>query len=92
MSALPDEVELVRVQGWVNAESIVAALRGSGIPARTQGESIGHIYGLTLDGLGEVIIFVPKEYAEEALTLLKAGENGGLEPDVTLNGTESDDL
>jgi hypothetical protein len=73
-----NEVELIRIPGGINAESIVAALHGRGIPARMHGEAVGAIYGLTLDGLGEVSIFVPKEYLEEAKSLLAAGEHGDL--------------
>lgn len=72
------EVELVRVPGGVNADSIVTALKGRGIPARSHGEAIGAIYGLTLDGLGEVSIFVPEEYLELARSILAAGEQGEL--------------
>ena len=78
MSPQPNEVELIRVPGGINAESIVAALHGRGIPSRLQGEILGAIYGLTLDGLGEVSIFVPGEYLEEAKSILAAGEHGDL--------------
>ena len=73
-----NEVELIRVPGGINAESIVTALRGRGIPARTRGEAIGAIYGLTLDGLGEVSILVPEDLLEAARSILAAGENGDL--------------
>ena len=72
------EVRLIRVPGGINAESIVTALRGRGIPARAHGEAVGAIYGLTLDGLGEVTIFVPEESLEEAKSILAAGEHGDL--------------
>jgi len=73
-----NEVELVRIPGGINAESIVAALRGRGIPARAHGEIVGEIYGLTLDGLGEVSIFVPEDLLEEAKSILAAAEHGDL--------------
>ena len=62
--AADDEVELLRVDGAINAEPILAALRANGIPARSAGEALGSVYGLTLDGLGEVVIFVPAEFEE----------------------------
>jgi hypothetical protein len=43
-----------------------------------QGEIVGAIYGLTLDGLGEVSIFMSREYAEEARSIPAAGEHGDL--------------
>ena len=78
MPSPSNEVELIRVPGGVNADSIVAALRGRGIPARSHGEAIGKIYGLTIDGLGEVSIFVPEECLEMARSILAAGEHGDL--------------
>jgi hypothetical protein len=78
MLSKTNEVELIRIPGGINAESIVTALRGRGIPARTRGEAIGAIYGLTLDGLGEVAILVSEEHLEAAKSILAAGENGDL--------------
>jgi hypothetical protein len=72
------EIELLRVHGQVNAEPILAALRANGIPARTVGEALGSVYGLTLDGLGEVTIVVPLEHEERALELLAAAEGDRL--------------
>ena len=87
MSSQSKEVELVRVPGGINAESIVTALRGRGIPVRAHGEAVGAIYGLTLDGLGEVSLFVPEEYVEEARSILAAGEHG----DLLLGDNEAED-
>jgi hypothetical protein len=90
MSSQSNEVKLVRVPGGINAASIVAALHGNGIPARVQGEAVGTIYGLTLDGLGEVSIFVPEEYLEDARSILSAGDHGDLllnESDYINDGT-----
>ena len=75
------EVEVLRVSGHINAEPVVAALRANGIPARTVGEALGSVYGLTLDGLGEVAILVPAAFAERARELLDAGALGELELD-----------
>lgn len=72
------EVELLRVQGRIAAEPILAALRANGIPCRLQGEALGSVYGLTLDGLGEVAILVPAEHAAAAAALLDAGAAGDL--------------
>jgi len=68
------EVEVLRVQGAINAEPILSALRANGIPARSRGEALGSVYGLTLDGLGEVAILVPVEHEDAARELLAAGE------------------
>ena len=85
MSPQSNQVKLTKVPGGINAESIVAALRGRGIPATTRGEAIGAIYGLTLDGLGEVSIFVSEENLEEAKSILAAAEHG----DLSLNENDA---
>jgi hypothetical protein len=77
-NAQEGEIELLRVQGQINAEPILAALRANGIPARTVGEALGSVYGLTLDGLGEVTIVVPIEHEEQALELIAAAEGDQL--------------
>jgi hypothetical protein len=93
MPSQSKETELVRIPGGINAESIVTALRGRGIPARSHGEAVGVIYGLTLDGLGEVSILVPEEYLEEARSILSAGEKGDLSLDDgdVVDSIETDD-
>ena len=73
-----NEIEVARVQGMIEAQPVLAVLRANGIPARTRGEAVGAVYGLTLDGLGEVGILVPAERADEARELLAAGEHGDL--------------
>ncbi len=73
-----EEVELRRVSGRFEAEPIVAALRANGIPARTRGEAAGELYGLTLDGMGEVTILVPRAYAGSARRLIEAADRGEL--------------
>ncbi len=72
MSEPDTEVEILRVQGSINAQPILAALRANGIPARTRGEALGSVYGLTLDGLGEVAILVATEHESAARELLAA--------------------
>ena len=79
MDDAPGEVEILRTLGGVNADTIVAALRGNGIPARAHGEAIGRVYALTMDGLGEVSILVPAEFAGQAREVLAAAELGTLE-------------
>ena len=40
--------------------------RARGSPVLLRRESAGMVYGLTVDGLGQVSILVPQELAEEA--------------------------
>ena len=63
---------LTEVQGRLEAEFIKSYLEAQGIEVELFQESIGHhIYPVTIDGLGRVQIFVPKEQAKEARELLE---------------------
>jgi len=52
-------------------EIIRGRLESSGIEVRLDQEAIGKIYGLTVDGLGEVKVYVPKDKIEEAKKVLE---------------------
>ncbi len=57
--------------GMINANIIVGRLESEEIPVKLQYDVVGAIYGLTLDGLGEVKVMVPSRYvfrAEEILS------------------------
>ena len=73
------EVVVAHVQGFIEADAMLAALRANGIEARTQCESAGVVYGLTLDGLGETAIVVRTEDAQVARGLIDAAERHELE-------------
>lgn len=67
---------LTEVQGRLEAEFIKSYLESQGIEVELFQESIGHhIYPVTVDGLGRVQIFVPKEQANEAQRLLEEYTN-----------------
>lgn len=67
---------LTEVQGRLEAEFIKSYLEAQGIDVELFQESVGHhIYPVTIDGLGRVQIFVPKEEAEEARRLLEEYNN-----------------
>lgn len=72
------EVVVARVQGFLEADTVLAALRANGIEARRRGDATGEIYGLTLDGIGLNEILVPPEQAEAARALLDAAARGEL--------------
>jgi len=50
-------------------------LENEGIPVEISYDVAGKIYGIICDGLGEVRLLVPKEFAEEAKRILKEAEN-----------------
>jgi hypothetical protein len=63
---------LTEVQGRLEAEFIKSYLEAVGIEIELFQESVGHhIYPVTVNGLGRVQIFVPKEHAREARKILK---------------------
>ena len=54
----------------MEAQIIQGRLKSEGIPALLSYESAGLVYGLTVNGLGEVKIMVPKWLAEQAKEIL----------------------
>ncbi len=76
-----DEVVLIRAPGKSAAEQILAVLRANGIQARCRGEAAGELFGLTMDGMGEVSVLVRESQADAARELLKAADLGELRVD-----------
>lgn len=73
-----DLVTVYTAQGMLTAEVIKGKLESAGIPALLAYESVGPIYGLTVDGLGQVRVRVPADYADDARALL-ADEDGAVQ-------------
>jgi len=69
-----DFVVIDTVQGELTAHVIKSHLESEGIPVLLQYESAGVIYGLTVNGLGEVKILVPRDLVEEAKHIIKLSE------------------
>jgi hypothetical protein len=69
-SRFPDLTTIHTAAGMLKAQVIKTKLEEAGIPVLLDYESIGPVMGLTVDGLGQVRILVPKQYAEEARTLI----------------------
>lgn len=60
------------VQGRLDADLIESYLEAHGIDVELIQEALGRsIYPVTIDGLGRVQVFVPKEKAKEARELLR---------------------
>jgi hypothetical protein len=75
---------LDEVAGRLDAEAIKSLLEAEGIRVELIQEAIGHlIYPVTVNGLGRVQLFVPKEQVEEAKAWLKAYREGL--PDEEIN-------
>ena len=56
--------------GLPEAEIIRGKLAAEGITSILKYESLGMVYGLTLDGLGQVKVLVPEQEAEMARIVL----------------------
>lgn len=69
--------KLAEVFGRLEAEMIESLLEAEGIDVELVQESVGHtIYPVTVDGLGRVQIFVPKDKVHEAREWLKIYQEG----------------
>jgi hypothetical protein len=65
-----EQLVTVRTANYMEAQIIKGRLESEGIPVLLSYESAGLVYGLTVDGLGEVKIMVPQHLAEEAKEIL----------------------
>jgi hypothetical protein len=52
------------------AHVLKSKLDAAEIPSLLKYESAGPVFGITVDGLGQVCILVPREFADEATELL----------------------
>jgi hypothetical protein len=92
-SDAPNMVEVYTSQGHMRANVAKLKLEAAGIPAMLSYQSVGRVWGLTVDGIGEVRVLVPEQYATEAQTLLEEEESvsdGALEPLEDDEPTEAD--
>jgi hypothetical protein len=71
-------ISVYKACGQPEAEIVKGRLNVENIPAILKYESLGNVYGLTLDGLGQVEILVPARYAQKAAEIL------AIEPDLEL--------
>jgi len=68
--------KLTDVYGRLEADVIKSYLEAEGVPVELFQESVGYsAFPTTIDGLGRVQLFVPKEKAKEARELFKAYQN-----------------
>lgn len=58
-------------QGETEAYIVKGKLESMGIPVILKQEAIGKIYGLTVDGLGEVKVLVQESYKDKAIKILE---------------------
>ena len=68
--------KLTDIYGRLEADMIKSYLEAEGVPVELFQEAVGHhAFPTTIDGLGRVQLFVPKEKLEEARKLLDSIQN-----------------
>jgi hypothetical protein len=60
----------VRTTNYMEAHIIKGRLESEGIPVLLRYESAGLVYGITVDGLGQVKVMVPQHLVKEAKEIL----------------------
>ena len=68
------EPKLVAVYtaSYLEAQIIKSRLENEGIPAILSYESAGLVFGLTVDGVGQVKVMAPEHLAQEAREILQS--------------------
>ena len=69
-----ENLSVIAIARQIEAQIIKGRLESEGIPVLLNYESAGLVYGLTIDGLGEVKIMVPEHLAKEARSLLDTNQ------------------
>jgi len=69
-NGLPKLVCVYVAQGQLQAHVIKAHLESEGIPALLRYDSASIVFGIAVDGLGEVKVLVPEALADEARAVL----------------------
>ncbi len=65
-----EQLVTVYIARQMEAQIIKGRLESEGISVLLSYESAGRVYGITVDGLGEVKVMVPRRLAEEAKEIL----------------------
>lgn len=84
-----DYVYIYSVSGQLAGDMIRILLESMDIPAITLQESAGVTYGLTVGPLGEVKVYVPPDKVEEAKEIIRAMEEGNLNPPLTADESDA---
>ena len=64
--------ELIVTDGLMEAEIIKSKLVSFGIPCMLKFESSGRLFGITLNGLGQVKVMVPPEFFDRAKEIISS--------------------
>ena len=64
-------VKVYVAQGLTEAYIVKGLLEFNGIPVDLDYEAVGPLLGITMDGLGEVRVLVPREWENRAIKLIQ---------------------
>ena len=64
------EVTVYRTWDEPHAEMAADLLQSEGIPVRKVSEALRKVFGFTMDGLGQIELRVPEDYAERAAEII----------------------
>lgn len=67
--------ELIVLEGMVEAEIVKTKLESQNIPCYIKFESVGRLFGITMNGLGQVRVMVPESFYSQAKALIDIKEN-----------------
>jgi len=81
MEASDRLISVYKAANQIEAELIKGMLESEGIPALLKYESLGQVYGLTIDGLGQVEVQVFSKHAQHAENLINSMTETDEEPD-----------
>jgi len=70
--------EIYAASNMVEAQLLKGKFESCGIPAILKYESAGQLYGITVDGLSEVKVFVPREFESEANGIMSEFERSNI--------------
>ena len=78
---MPEREDLVAVYSgrFMEAYIVKGRLEFEGIPTLLSYESAGLVFGITVNGLGEATILVPKAFAQRAKRVLEIDTSNGSE-------------
>lgn len=83
-------ITVYKACGQIEAEIVKGRLGSENIPTILKYESLGNVFGLTIDGLGQVEVQVPLKYAEQAKEILATTVDLEEEPDSKGPGLNSE--
>jgi len=71
-------IEVYIATNMVEAQLLKGKFEACDIPVLLKYESAGQLYGITVDGLSEIRLYIPKELEPEANSIMNEFESKGI--------------